>query len=614
MKSRELWFVEGRLRVKAKGFWYTSGGDKGVFGYYPHLKVFRDSKWIPVYPDTQIHGDLRTSAKWLDNLEGNKRKALINMVFGKSASPHAAHIQLTDLEPEHADIDFLVKPKIEIDDATGCVKKSMLVYREYAYLQDIILTSRIYLSYFPDKEKLSEAKKLVQDSVQFLGCVGAFRSRGKGRGEFSISWEDDHVLTYSEPAEIPPFNEYYLTSLVHFRNRPPSLGRGQLIKSVLHITPNQLKGWFSRAYYSLFGEWPTLNQMKEIHLTPAYPAAKNKTDDFILLYPAPMSTLQREDGSIRDFYDSVVNEEQKLSTPGRNRFISNEDQPRCCEISTHSRTRNVIEENFTTRKEAGLFSQEFIPRETTFGCSIRIDNLATEFGRKAYFIFRHLQPIINGCLFSPSLTYRSRNTSSEAKKDSPFLLIAPMNFDRYTIQEEKSQILLTTTSSYNTTLGRQRRKRPVFAPGSILSNYVEDVSIRWKGFGKEIKRAKEQILTGKEQRQANFPEEIPGKSIIVSNAQIGILRNLIQMSDNHLRTRIRELAEKYDRWKGSVAEQLIPKEIVQQLNIYLQENEIETMRDYILNLIDNLYVTVWNSTIRSKTIEEFESARRGIAE
>ena len=42
----DLYLAHGKLTVKAKGYWFTAGGAKGSFGYYPHLK---DDEGFPYY-------------------------------------------------------------------------------------------------------------------------------------------------------------------------------------------------------------------------------------------------------------------------------------------------------------------------------------------------------------------------------------------------------------------------------------------------------------------------------------------------------------------------------------------------------------------------------------
>jgi len=61
----DLYLAHGKLTVKAKGYWFTAGGAKGSFGYYPHLK---DDEGFPIYPDTQIRGDLLMAVKVLRNI------------------------------------------------------------------------------------------------------------------------------------------------------------------------------------------------------------------------------------------------------------------------------------------------------------------------------------------------------------------------------------------------------------------------------------------------------------------------------------------------------------------------------------------------------------------
>ncbi|MBF0556755.1 MAG: hypothetical protein HQK96_19745, partial [Nitrospirae bacterium] len=83
----KLHLARGRITVSASGYWFTSGGEKGAFGFYPHLK---DEVGNAVYPDTQIHGDLRMAAQWLMNLKDESHEE-VNKYFGSVPSDKEKH-------------------------------------------------------------------------------------------------------------------------------------------------------------------------------------------------------------------------------------------------------------------------------------------------------------------------------------------------------------------------------------------------------------------------------------------------------------------------------------------------------------------------------------------
>ncbi|MCP4107478.1 MAG: hypothetical protein GY749_18365 [Desulfobacteraceae bacterium] len=85
MENKNLFLAKGKIKVSAKGYWFTAGGEKGSFGYYPHLK---SPDRYPVYPDTQIHGDLRMSASWLSDLcHPTVSKDMTELIFGNPGAP-----------------------------------------------------------------------------------------------------------------------------------------------------------------------------------------------------------------------------------------------------------------------------------------------------------------------------------------------------------------------------------------------------------------------------------------------------------------------------------------------------------------------------------------------
>lgn len=194
--AKNLFFVKGKFTAKAKGYWFTAGGEKGSFGYYPHLK---NQAGYPVYPDTQLHGVLRMASIWLSRLEQSSyTKSFVKSVFGYGSEGHesSGKCKLTDLALEPDSIKdtppfrfFQIKPRIEINDETGTAKDKMLVMLELCYLEGKTLSADLFLGYFHEERELEKAKKLLEESVSLLPGLSAFRSRGFGRGEFCIMWE-----------------------------------------------------------------------------------------------------------------------------------------------------------------------------------------------------------------------------------------------------------------------------------------------------------------------------------------------------------------------------------------------------------------------------------------
>ncbi|HDH05633.1 MAG TPA: hypothetical protein ENH01_07965 [Nitrospirae bacterium] len=253
--ENKLFLAKGTLRVAAKGYWFTSGGEKGSFGYYPHLK---DKRGLPVFPDTQIHGDLKMSAGWLKSLDSSVKDDLIAEVFGRGGEesdrnlhPRPSRLYISDLVVNDGAASgniFDIKPRIEIEEDKRTAKKHMLVSLEMSYLEGKKLEAEVYLGYFDNRTGLDNAKKLVEESAQLLSGFGAFRSRGYGRGEMELEWEEDIAIEYKDTDKCDSEFIYYLEALVNFRNKPIEPGSYQNIETLKHITSDQLRGWFVNAY------------------------------------------------------------------------------------------------------------------------------------------------------------------------------------------------------------------------------------------------------------------------------------------------------------------------------------------------------------------------------
>jgi len=190
-KRNQLYLGNATLTVDAYGYWFTAGGEKGSFGYYPHLK---DHEGYPIFPDTQIHGDLRMSVKWLKNLGDDITDEAINKIFGLEGNEVASLLRVTDLELTddskrnwHTGL-YQIKTRIKINDEKQTVEEHMLVDHEISYLEGKVLTAQLWLGYFKDENELKNAQNLINKAAGFLSGFGGFRSRGYGRGKIEITW------------------------------------------------------------------------------------------------------------------------------------------------------------------------------------------------------------------------------------------------------------------------------------------------------------------------------------------------------------------------------------------------------------------------------------------
>lgn len=503
--ENKLYLAKGKLIVKARGYWFTAGGEKGSFGYYPHLK---DARGYPLYPDTQVHGDLKMAAAWLSRLSGNEDEDLLDKVFGRKDGRPTVRImpsllRMTDLRfsrpageatPPH-DL-FQVKPRICIDDRKGTVKKGMLAYRELAWLEGRTLEADLYLGYLPNREELSRACRMVSDAARFLSGFGGQRSRGYGRGAVNIEFDEPEVVVQSEaapPAFSGDFN-YFARALVNFRNKGVSQSTSMQVGTQDHISARQFKGWFVRTYHDLFDAWPTDAQMKTIRFPELYPALQTDIG-WQPAWPAAASTVRFEQSrKIRDLYgmdkaDTPKSQADGKAKPlGRGWFVTGAPRPRAFEVRTLSRFRNRMDGNFVT-KEKGLIAQELIPAGTAFGGRVTLAAEDNDFGRQARFIFENVKPEINGCLFEPALAPEDKSTPDAG--DGPFLVTAPITYTPD--PEETRQVHLAVTRSYSTILKRPRRNRIVLAPGSILTAPVAEKTVSWPGFAAEIDPVESQI-------------------------------------------------------------------------------------------------------------------------
>ena len=444
--NKLLCYIKGTLTVDAEGYWYTSGGEKGSFGYYPHLKKEENGRSYPVYSDTQIHGDLKMAALWLCELDESKySKEFVYKIFGYDSKlnkqnddkqkdqPLPSLVFVTDLELTNKDAwkeeYFQVKPRISIDDNTRTTVEHMQVSLEMAFMDKQQLNADIYIYGYLTGIELEKAKNLLEDIAGLISGFGAFRSRGYGRGTVKIDWdvESEKIhCTENTKANIAASSSasgkgaksfsYMLCSLVNFRNKQIDPGTTQLLTSQTAITSEQLRAWFVKTYEFVYGEWPTFNELAGISFPTLYPSRKG--DDSISPgYPPAMTTIRNEKDEIRDMAgrkptDNGKDEERddrdnffstKTKPLSSGSFVTDGESPEVIVASKKKRLRNSTESNFATLKEGGLFVQEYIERGTCFGGVITIADTSTKFLENAYCILNTFKPVINGCIFENSL-------------------------------------------------------------------------------------------------------------------------------------------------------------------------------------------------------------------
>lgn len=595
-ENKTLFLAQGILCIeKAQGYWFTSGGGKSSFGYYPHLKtkieINGKSQLVPVFPDTQIHGDLKMAAEWLNRLNNRRHDDFITEIFGKSDGSGPAKLKITDMklaEPEKWTKDrFDVKTRSRINDDTRTNETHMLADMEWAFLEGLGLEATLYLGYFNDEDLLKTAMAFISDSLDLLIGFGASRSRGAGRGRMEIKWEKPQRLAYClSDAGVTAASEYLhyvLTPLVPFRNKQLTPGASQLLRSQTAISGGQIKSWFANAFYQLFGDWPTPEQMALISLSTAYPALKAGEEVFLPAYPPPGSTIALDDGRMEDMYNKPRKRDEKMDQEnyvrskakplGDDWFLTNAAKPAAFQITGERRMRNSTEghDNFTT-KDGGLFVQELIHPCRPYLSVLRIRHTGNpDFCAKARFVFSNLWPDIGGAFFTPQLKpCRDPENVADGVKPKHRMVAEPLEFKPEWMDQAECQVRVGMVRRYNTSLKRPRRNRIVFLPGAIINPVDDPRVLNWKGFGADIDK-KPPMKPDK--CETSLPRKMPAGISGMSPSQTGNLRAMLLMHKNAALTKIDETLKKYASWdREKIASHLIPKEILETLKGHLENN------------------------------------------
>lgn len=616
MNGNPFYILEGVLCVNAKGYWFTSGGDKGSFGYYPHLK---DEKNYPVFPDTQIHGDLRVAAAWINSLCGEKYKSLIDRLFGKEGNNASSLLHMTDLfltaesakqwDDAGSANGFQVKTRIEIEDGTRVNKELMLVNLELSYLDSLTLEAKVYAGYFANKEDADVSQTILKKCLPLISGFGAFRSRGYGRGNVSLELTCTQV-SLDEKAEPPDQPvPYFLENLVNFRNKPVEPGKTQLAESLKWVSAEQLRGWFARTYNDVFDEWPTYREMGLITFPNLYCSIR---EGQTMGYPAPMSTLRDEDWMIKDMHLPVKDADgtDKVDKEGRENFfntktkplpdtmfVTNETPPRIVEVKTEKRMRNSMDDKFVT-KENGLFVQEHVKAGNTLGGMLVIKNDGSDFIKRAWSILKEVKPVINGAIFEQHVILDETKTGStseaveESPKKIPNLVINPLPFEETYFAPpplEPNQINLGTIRQFNTMLMRPRRNRIAIVQQSVINDFVENATVSWSGFREEIEyQPKDRNGKGTEGESEN-PVDIK-TPYRISRAQAGLLRELLRHNRDigEMKFIVSRTLEKCQKQGDKDRTKLYTSILT-----YLDGNDREGMRTFIETTLHDLALGWW---------------------
>lgn len=611
-----LFSLSGTLKVAAKGFWFSAGGEKGSFGYYPHLK---DSRGMPIYPDTQIHGDLKMAARWLQKLQGITFP--IDEIFGrggaKDDSPLSSEIPLSSkLFPGDLELDsvsagkwqnnrFKVKSKIKVESLKRTIKDKFLVNLELAWLHGLHLEARMFLGPFGTEKELKAARSLLDEAVALLSGFGAFRSRGKSRYR-QIRFDWDNPAEFAAHSTAPPVTPriYALTAETHFRNSPVNPGNAQVVATGTAITPEQLKGWLALTYNRLYDAWPTPAEMAEIRLGTLYPSPAAD----VQAWPAPMTSLCQDD-TFLDCWEPVSDKKKKL--PDEEGYFGGKSKPlgekytvtadkKVYEIPLRQRFHNSMEDTFATKKENGLFAQEYLPATTIFSGSISFKKPESDFALKAWQILTNYRPIIKGGVFSPA----HHTITATEPATGPYLVIEPLPFNDEFIKPE-NRITIATQIRYNTTLRRPERPRIVVAPGSILAEPLEYGTTGWHGFRQPL------TLSPKpgDARSGEPPKPLPKpiECTVQGKAVEKLLRDLIikEKSVDQLEQILADRIAKCDK-----KEQDSLRALLEEAREVLKTNGMDVFRARIKATVDMLKVRLWQPKPR-KDVQEVQSVTDG---
>lgn len=559
MTTPAFHLLKGTVRVSATGYWYTGGGEKGSFGFYPHLKTesLINGKLVdlPVYPDTQLHGDLRMAALWARELGAEGR--LMDRLFGREGNESAALLHLGDLTLTPASRKlwrsdrFQVKPRIQIDDASRSVKKGMLANFQAAWLHGLTLEAPLFAGYFASADDLAQARTLLDEAATLLSGFGALRSRGYGRGTVRISWDEPEAVTIVPSPATTGRLAYALEGLVNLRSKPVAAEQLQLVGTNLSVTAEQLRGWLVRNFHTVTGRWPDAEEMATLLITDLHPSPQGEA-----AFPPAMSTLRREDGAgVEDYWGRPPKEDSSSLTEGETQSVDEDARKnkiklkplkpgsfvtvggRIHQARLSVRMRNAMEDGvaggeFRTRKVGGLFVQQYLAAGSVFRGEITFTKPDSEFSSLVHAILAELKPTINGTLFTPLL-----KPLSGAKGTGPLLVTMPIPFIPGCAIANGESIAIGNQRRYSAVLGRPRRGRPVILPGSVQIGEQRWGTTPWAMFGKPLPNETTTTIIPSTYFPPAHPIWIDGLGIAwkeITRSQAGNLRELLNTDHNQV--------------------------------------------------------------------------------
>ncbi len=577
-----MYFSKAKIKVKASGYWYSSGGGKGSFGYFPHLK---DREGYPVFPDTQLLGNIKFSIQWLLNLTG-ENSYLFNRYFKRDNNfLTQSKLLCTDLEltkeskKKWQNTRFKIMPRIKINEETNTVEEHFLVSFETSFLEGLELEASLFLGYISSKDDFLKLKQLITQSFELIGFAGAFRSRGFGKGKYSVLWEETEEIAFQNKnsSDLPDKSyKIVLKNLVNFRNKRIVSGKKQNVETANYIASHQFKSWLAKTFHNLFNQWLDYEVMEKITVSDIFPSEHEK-----LFYPSPLSFMRDENGNFADFYNNKKNDNnydddsQYLSKPKSlddSYFVS--EQVNIIKRDCSRKFRNVIDpEEFKTVDEGGLFTQEFIEKNNFFAGTIYFANdIPQNILSRLIFIIKNVRFTAGFSIFEQNL--KKIEQKQQLLDNNVSLSIADIPYFNGCLNENNS-IKLGYFTSYATMLKRPRRNKIAVMKKSILTSVPEkfkNFTVTKPEITKEFKNVRKDKTVAQHTSRQVMPKYA---QIELSSAQAGLLRRIkdnFKINQEAAIKKLEELDKKFQQW-GYYKPDAIDENIVKNLLNLKDSNE-----------------------------------------
>lgn len=645
---KSLFYRTGRLICEMKGYGFSLGGGKGSFGYYPHLIEY-DSQGhrYPIFPDTQVFSNLRFAVEWHVKQQGGQVQ-FVSELFGREGPKNARKIFVGDLRLDEqsrrswSDSRFVIRARSEIEESSRTNRNRMLAFFEFSYLEGLTMEAPIMIGALDNKQVTEEASEIIDKAAKLITGFGASRSRGYGRANCKITWNDIEEIPSDEPIaeafkDVQTFG-YCIRPFFNIRHKIVDPGKGQLLQSQIPLRADQIRGWFVQAYKALYGSWPTAEEMATVSFSTFYPAWINgkNWDDVIPAYPAPMTTVRidkksRNDGKkqtfIEDRYeksrqksldDSEMEEgyvQVKVKPLPSEWFLTNENKPKIVDIKKEARMRNQLDGSFTSRQ---LFGQELIKNPVAYWGTVRFSGVTSEFKERALRILCRLKPHLAGTLFEGSM--RPRHEASAEELESPALLLVENLDFSPDLFADFAHCRLGIVRRYNGELNIPRRQHVVFMPASISKKPFPYKSIPWRAFGVEEyvpQRSEASPRSGKPSSSQNEASEVEIVEMDkhLTRSQRGILRRFLSMRPKSVEKLAKQFIEKYEKMEDrNIPPGKIRKEVFEKIIKFIKHEKIKEFRAYIELILHENAELSWNKRKASihKELEQ-EKTKKGCA-